>query len=426
MKRIVIHAGPGKTGTSAIQHWLNTHVQQLAQDGILYPGHTTDPNQVSSGNLLELYRRDPEGQLILDESKVEGLLARFHEGPWHTLLLSSEFFFFKIIELHAYLPNCEFVVYLRNPIELAESSYNQEVKRHGRTTGFRISPEFESRIVSYLKTVFEMPSPPSLVIRPYATEFFHRGDIISDLLHTMGSETASFASPETGSDRRVNASYSFEALEFKRHANHFPLGPLEHDLDRTLQRCPFGKRDYSFIPAKLYDTLRERLISGLDDFIERFDRRELREFSQHLANLAPPTSRRQTATRNELERVANYLREETPDEFARLSTFVVANPRIALPTLGFYEIFGVRYEPASSEEDIVATIRFGRKLAALFRVDEQKTQQRVPDLLREMAIHFESRGDLANAILYVEAAHRLRPDGERIRTLLNNYRSDAA
>ena len=53
MKKIFIHAGPGKTGTSTIQHWLSRNVDFLAE--------------TASGNLYDIC---PSPYLIADRAPL--------------------------------------------------------------------------------------------------------------------------------------------------------------------------------------------------------------------------------------------------------------------------------------------------------------------------------------------------------------------
>ena len=49
-KNIYFHIGPGKTGTSAIQAWLQSNQAWLKKNSVLYPEHELDINNVSSGH----------------------------------------------------------------------------------------------------------------------------------------------------------------------------------------------------------------------------------------------------------------------------------------------------------------------------------------------------------------------------------------
>ena len=131
MSRIVVHTGPGKTGSSALQLWLSENTEKLREQGVYYPTHKTDANGVSSGNRHKVLEQTESGRLTPSPRLIEKLLGDFERSGTQTLLLSSEFFFPAIAELDCLLPGAEFLAYLRDPLESFESDYNQRVKRHG-------------------------------------------------------------------------------------------------------------------------------------------------------------------------------------------------------------------------------------------------------------------------------------------------------
>ncbi|MFT4941694.1 MAG: hypothetical protein ACI88A_004764, partial [Paraglaciecola sp.] len=133
VKKIFIHIGPPKTGSSAIQNWLCNNADYLSRQGIYYPTHDSDVNKISSGNVLSIYDRQEDKSLEFNESKVTELLERFNNGDWHTLLLSSEYFYNNCEELSKIFQDAIFIAYIRSPLEFLESTYNQSVKRHGNT-----------------------------------------------------------------------------------------------------------------------------------------------------------------------------------------------------------------------------------------------------------------------------------------------------
>lgn len=427
MKRIVIHAGPGKTGTSVIQHWLSQHEGALAEQGVFYPGHSTDVNDVSSGNLHVVTRNDDGQRPVVDDAKVKRLITRFEKSRYHTLLLSSEFFFFRILDLQDRMPNAEFVVYLRNPIELAESGYNQGVKRHRQTKTFRIGEHFNSPILGYLRTILEETPAPSLTIRPYSPEHFREGNIVSDLLLSIGIDTSPFDELGDIGKRRVNPSYTLEALEFKRCANHFEIDSIQAELDRKLQACPVGSRHYSLIHPHRYEQLKTRLVATVADFVDSFDLDELRPFCESLTNEESPPHHPQEVSREQLQSVADYLAAEAPELLEAVGQLVRSSSSVVLPNPDFFAIFGAEFQWLHTEEKHAAAIVLGQKLTLISqrrsRLRLEDVNRRAPDALREIADYFAEQGDLESAILFIEAAYKLRPGGEYIRRLMNTYRS---
>jgi hypothetical protein len=139
-KEIYIHVGPPKTCTSAIQKWLNENQNFLLLSKILYPAHSVEVNGVSSGTVRAIYNVDENKRLNLSVERLQTLLAKFEQGDNRILLMSSEFFFTRMKELKNHIPSVKFIAYLRNPIEIKESNYNQSVKRHFQTEIMNINP----------------------------------------------------------------------------------------------------------------------------------------------------------------------------------------------------------------------------------------------------------------------------------------------
>lgn len=334
--RIVVHVGPGKTGSSALQQWLTTHHDALLAAGVLYPAHGLDRNGVSSGNRAELMDIVPgEGRdvHVVSAAKAGALRATLEESGCHTLLLSSEFFYPAITDIQREFPDAEFVLYLRDPIELTESNYNQSVKRHDQTKAFTTPRTFRAGVFAQLPRLLGAASPPRLLLRPYGERLFVGGDIVRDLLSVLG---VSGFEPEVA---RVNASYTFDALEFKRHANFFALGPLQPSVDTTLQSYSVGPREYSLIPPDKFEAMRADCLEQLDELIRAHSLAELHHLRDDLAAAEQRLYLPQEATREQLFGVADYLELEQPETFARLHTQVRQTPGLLLPNPGFYARF---------------------------------------------------------------------------------------
>jgi len=335
-KRIVVHTGPGKTGSSALQQWLTTHRQGLLDAGVLYPAHGLDRNGVSSGNreeLLDMVDVDGHHRHVVSALKAEALRAALADSPCHTLLLSSEFFFPALLDIQKELPEAEFVVYVRNPIELLESNYNQSVKRHDETRAFTPPERFQAGLFGQIRRLLGAKTAPRLILRPYGEALFEGGDIVSDLLRVLD------VAGEKPTGRRVNASYTLDALEFKRHANHFALGPLQPTIDRTLQAYAVGPREYSLVPPETYATMRAACLEQLDQLMAERHVPELGRLRDDLHHAAQRTYLPQSIERERLLAVADHLEAVEPETFMHLRARVQRMPGLPLPNAAFYDRF---------------------------------------------------------------------------------------
>lgn len=335
-KRILIHVGPGKTGSSALQQWLTTHCAELRAAGVLYPPHDLDGNGVSSGNreaLMDMQQVEATFRHVVSATKAAALRTELDASGCHTLLLSSEFFFPAIVDIQRAFPEAEFVVYVRNPIELLESHYNQTVKRHDETKPFVAPEQLRVGVFAHLERLLRTKVPPRLIVRPYGDALFAGGNIVSDLLTVLDLPGVQPA------PQRVNASYTLDALEFKRHANHFSLGPLQPVIDRALQAYLVGEREYSLVPPETYAALRRTCVEQLDQLIAEQGLAELEPLRDELVRAPQRPYRTQAATREQLFSAANALEALEPETFEHLRARVRRTPGLELPNPEFYERF---------------------------------------------------------------------------------------
>ncbi len=341
-KAVVVHAGLPKTGTSAVQGWLNTNHDALAALGIDYPTHPVDGNGVGIGNAGRLLERGSDGRLHVAPTRVRNTLDRFASGPHHTLLLSSEFFGSKVGQLADLLPaSTRFVMYVRDPMEFLESDYNQGVKRAGFKAKIRPEPNAYGGWLGHgdlKRALTDISAAEILSVRPYHSSLFEGGNILTDLF-------AAAELPAPPGDilglRRVNSSYTLSALEFKRTANHLPLGDLTRDLDRVLQRCPAGYTRYTLISPADYSRLRPMADAEFREIRDLFDVHSLEPLRKILADMTPDPFYPQEIATDDLEAVAGYVSSDRPDVLEALREVARAHPDAVLPYHGFRSAVGV-------------------------------------------------------------------------------------
>lgn len=245
IKEVYIHVGPPKTGTSAVQKWLSSNCHVLKNNSIYYPAHSVDSNGVSSGNVRAIYDVNSNKQLSLNLDRLAALMENFKQSDYSILLLSSEFFFKKMSELKVYIPEAKFIAYVRNPMEIKESSYNQSVKRHFQIEKINAGRSKRLPYMDRFVDFIDQFSESDLFLRAYGNKYFVNGNIVSDLLSVL-CVNVNITLP------KVNSSYQFEALEFKRWFNQFELHDFQVIVDRALQGYQDGTSDYSLIPSQQF------------------------------------------------------------------------------------------------------------------------------------------------------------------------------
>lgn len=140
MKKLFLHIGAGKTGSSALQLWLNKNHASFKKQGVYYPinNSITDKYAVTSGNGVSLFN-------AIQSKKVEKMIDKDLKQTSKYLLYSSEAFqnlndedikYFKHLMA---LRTVEIVIlmYVRDVYNVVYSGYQQLIKRHNFTKTYK-------------------------------------------------------------------------------------------------------------------------------------------------------------------------------------------------------------------------------------------------------------------------------------------------
>lgn len=406
-KRIIIHTGPGKTGSSAIQAWLTKNTKWLESQNILYPKHDLSKDKISSGNLREILTQAEDGSWQVDIEKVTQLIAQFHKSQCNTLLLSSEFFFHKIIQIQSAIPEAEFIAYIRNPVELLESNYNQSVKRHSNASVFIPPTGINHFLWQYLERVYNKVDNSKLHLRPFEQDLMQGGNIVADLLSVMNIELE-----DTLDNKRINPSFTFQSMEFKRLLNHFGLGPLEQYLDKILQRCDIGEREYSLIDPEKFNMLNDESCEKMAAFIDKFYLLDLKPLLAAFKRTQQRPYLKQKATLCQLTEVLEYIKESDFNIYNKLQKLVQRHPNIIVDNILIFELFSIKREPIERGELIDELLL---KHINQFTVAPIKRGK----ICYELASFYVLQNDSANALMYAKAAHHFNPNNQIYTEKLN-------
>lgn len=147
-RRLVLHIGMGKAGTSALQVALVRNRERLVAHGIDYPGHATDDlarvcgvtngNGVGLADLLNSELASAARDLAEARPALRALCAGVARGPYRTTLYSSELLYrFDPAHLRALAEEADradidlrVVAYVRDVAPYFFSSYSERVKRN--------------------------------------------------------------------------------------------------------------------------------------------------------------------------------------------------------------------------------------------------------------------------------------------------------
>jgi hypothetical protein len=142
MKKLFLHIGCGKTGSSALQVWLWNNSEVFFENGVFYPidsGEKLDEYAITSGNGVSLVSACESGRVKAYLASVASLASG------KNILLSSERFqalkedTLKDLRMEAERLGYQVIIiaFVRDVYDFAYSSYVQLVKRHGLIQTFR-------------------------------------------------------------------------------------------------------------------------------------------------------------------------------------------------------------------------------------------------------------------------------------------------
>jgi hypothetical protein len=245
MKRIYLHVGNFKTGTSAIQRFCHQHQAELLEQGLCYPQSARPAGAPNSHSALPLSlfnkyaaftprwyaETEPFGKTAqalrseLDASEAESFLIsseelfRFPSLPEAVLVKASEDFarLFAGYEVAV-------IMYVREPLSFAKSWYNQINKSPlpcGRFSNFvyylqhtYMNPEVNAR---FWRNMF---GDDALIIRPYTS---NPDKHIDAFLALMGITPSMPAATKTD---RINPGRNEGSLEADRLAKVYSLSSI--------------------------------------------------------------------------------------------------------------------------------------------------------------------------------------------------------
>lgn len=221
-KKLYIHIGMPKTGSSAIQAFLSLNADFLKRNNFSFPWHPGfgQAYQTSAGNATQLHHWILEGDVDAFKSRLqdiaEGNVILSSEVLFHTCRLEPKkvFDFFSGFDV-------KIVCYIRKIDDLVESCVNQLVKNHGL-----IDFSDSHTIVAdhdYVTTILNLGkffNKKNIIVRPYDKKQFKDSDIYTDFLECVGLGFFNKCDVFYPDDN-VNPSLNRDAFEFRRILNSF-------------------------------------------------------------------------------------------------------------------------------------------------------------------------------------------------------------
>ncbi|HDY92146.1 MAG TPA: hypothetical protein ENH67_05705 [Pseudoalteromonas sp.] len=435
--KVVIHIGPPKTGTSAIQFCLQQDKQRLAENGIYYPKHATDVNGISSGNLSSVYDITNTERSI-SKTKVSKLLASCEKLKMHTLLLSSEFFFERMSEVVGIFPEAQFIAYIRNPLDSFESLYNQSIKRHHKIEPIKKPPLLPKFYLTKLERFVDEIGADKFVFRSYSKHAFFGGTIVDDFYSILSIQ------PPSNTRVTINPSYSFEALEFKRWINQFCSPSLALQADKVLQSFDSSSAGFSLIEPQMFDLYKAQAFKFLKKLSHKYSVFGSEQLLEDVQNTKQADFKSQRLELDDFMKVADYLNQQNPSLYKSICYALYLSSYRSCFTNEYGQVFIKKYKLSEVSDHSMLKVKilnFVKRLLGKPIYTEElpfslstsddinrlraklKLDSDISDIeiLRELAFLAEKNHDIGLAYVFMKRAQKLRPNGPLINNKIKYY-----
>jgi len=249
-KKLYLHIGQYKTGSTSIQNFLDSNRRLLLEAGILYPAALTR----DCGHFVLDDRLRAEYRYGNHRAELEELLGELSFSAHETLILSCEAFSGDLdrfcVEQTTYVWNriseifgdyrIRPIVYLRRQDEAIESRIIEAVKGRMRYREIDVD-KFLGRDSPldyrfFLAKLAETFGDERLVLRLYSKDRLMGGDVVRDFAGVCGINVAGLVFDSQEYNRAPGGKY----LEFVRHLNRYELSD---DLRVGLRRLAWGVFD---------------------------------------------------------------------------------------------------------------------------------------------------------------------------------------
>ncbi len=286
MKTIYLHIGCGKTGSSAIQVWLNNNASSFEKNGYYYPSFgtpTLDTYAITSGNgvhLLNAIRQQSIPHFLDGIFKECFTKIIFSSEAFQSLTPDEAIYFVKLCkELQIRI---KIIAYVRDAYDMAYSGYLQLIKRHTYDASFREfalgrTNEYQFNIIQLYEKHFS-----NINLIHYDSAYQHGIDI--SFCEALGIP---FRSVPPMSKKTVNRSLTVYESQlmllankaYKEHYNHEGVEFSSAISDLLIATEPEKKTELLYLPD-----VEEHLHGALSKHIEHINRNYLEATSIQIFN----------------------------------------------------------------------------------------------------------------------------------------------
>lgn len=314
-KQIIIHVGPAKTGTSALQYFLLRNRDELKKVGYYYPNHSLDENDISGGH----------GSPKFDIKKT---IKNFLESSYHTLILSSESYWLEINEINSLHSNIKFVSFYRCSIYQSISAYIQQIKRDNKTEKFDTNKINRNPNDMHLDN-FKNENL-NYTILPYSFDFDDTWSIANEFLKLIETNN-NLNHLYENKVNVINPAYCIEAFEFKRYINKY-INKLDADkpenkfilskLDKILQRFTDGESNFSFLTDEQFEEIKKIEMAFLEKLISEYKQLNLKSILEYVKKYTNKKHITQILSKEQINKIVNYVANEDTELLKYIVSFI--------------------------------------------------------------------------------------------------------
>ncbi len=252
MKRLILHIGMNKAGSSSIQGFLRDNADTLVKYGINYP-MSVHPHNKTIFSLINTKTGKAIQKKIINYGEMT---SSWHElwleeikSDMNTTIISAEqlMFFprediFRLKQvLSQYFDKIVVIAYIRDYDSYISSSIQQRMKNGRPSIRTELKTLLDQCGYQRLLTWIEACPEYEFRLRPFRKEAFHKGDLISDFFHAAEIDDSDL---KLAPAPRVNQSIGlYSVLLLERYNKEYPLlrnGNLNQERGLCHKRIPIN------------------------------------------------------------------------------------------------------------------------------------------------------------------------------------------
>jgi len=416
-KTVYFHIGTHKTGTTALQSFFVANKDILKNKGFIYDFY--NEQEMNQGYLA--FKPEKWDDIKLDTS-LNYIISG--EDFYSHILNSSNIINDKLIDF-----NIHFIVYFKRQDLMIQSVYNQLVKMHGFTKNISTEINYNFNYYQFTQNLKDKFPEAKLTVKVYEKRQFKDGNIFNDFLNILGLDLTNEYKIEK---KVVNPSLTTEKMEFTRYINmlDLPIG-FRTQISRLIINSALNSNEVSLFRKQdlispqeakmLLEKYKEENEKIAKEFLGREDGKLFYDEVEEDQNWKPFPGLKSDVALEILQQINKmdnqileklyqfiFYKEEKTDEFINAANFLI-------PLL---------IEILDKEINFIPFVIDNTNKTNLFKELQNivSKENDSADILREVALAFESINDIQTALKVMEQAHILRPKGPVIKQKLEEYK----